>query len=179
MGNDNSQQEPGSSFVNSKLHLFLSASGFLGILFLTGYVGIQFQEMEDQLRHNQPVSHSHTNGAEINYEKGQTVYLPAYSHIYSGEGGPKLLAITVSIRNTDPEKSIKVIEARYFDTKGKLVKNYVDGVVEIAPLETVEILVEKQDKRGGSGANFIITWKSDEPVYEPIIEAVIDRKSVV
>lgn len=168
MNNDNSQKE---SFTNSKVHLFLSVSAFLGIMFLAGYIGTQFQEIEEKLQYNPPVIHSHTN--EINYEKGQSVYVPAYSHIYSGDGEPKLLAITISIRNTDPDRTIRVVQARYYDTKGELVKNFVDGIIEIAPLETVDILVGKHDKRGGSGANFIITWKSDEPVYEPIIEAVM------
>ena len=65
------------------------------------------------------------------------------------------------------------MSTRYFDTKGQLVKNYTDEVREIGPLETVEFLVKKQDTRGGSGANFIVTWDADEPVYEPIIEAVM------
>lgn len=158
---------------NSKLHLFLSAAGFLAILFLAGYIGSQFQEIEDQLRYHAPVINSTGSNREINLEKGRTVYVPAYSHIYSGEGETQLLAITLSIRNTDPDRSIRIVEARYFDTKGKLVKNYVDGIVEVAPLETIDVLVEKKDKRGGSGANFIVTWKSDEAVYEPIIEAVM------
>lgn len=173
MNDHDSHPKPGSSSANSTLHLFISAAGFLGILILAGYIGSQFQDIEDQLQYKPPVSHSHTNGATINYDKGQTVYVPAYSHIYTGSGEPKLLAITLSIRNTDPDHSIKVIEGRYFDTKGKLVKNYVDGFIEVAPLETIELLVGKQDRKGGSGANFIITWKSDQPVYEPIIEAVM------
>lgn len=172
MNDDNPQSGPKSSSTNSSLHLFISTAGFIGILLLAGYVGSQFQDIEDKLQHNPPVSHTYTNGA-INFDKGQTVYVPAYSHIYTGSGEPQLLAITLSIRNTDPDNSIKVIEGRYFDTKGQLVKNYVDGVVEIAPLETVELLVGRQDKKGGSGANFIITWKADQPVYEPIIEAIM------
>ncbi len=169
MNNDNLP----SASNNSKLHLFISLAGFLVILFLAGYIGSQIHEMEDQLRYHAPVSNSARSNREINLEKGRTVYVPAYSHIYSGEGEPQLLAITLSIRNTDPDRSIRIVEARYFDTKGKLVKNYVDGIVKMAPLETIDLLVEKQDKRGGSGANFIVTWKSDEAVYEPIIEAVM------
>jgi hypothetical protein len=64
-------------------------------------------------------------------------------------------------------------EVHYFNTRGQLVKNYLDGVLELGPLETVEFLVEAQDKQGGSGANFIVTWDAGEPVYEPIIEAIM------
>ena len=173
MNNNDPDKNQATEFSGSKLHLFISAAAFLGILFLAGYIGSQFQEMEDQLRYRAPASISGESSRKINLEKGQTVYVPAYSHIYSGEGEPQLLAITLSIRNTDPDRSIRIIEARYFDSKGELVKNYVDGIFEVAPLQTIDVLVGKQDKRGGSGANFIVTWKSDEAVYEPIIEAVM------
>ena len=173
MSNNNSQHQSDTGFTNSKLHLFISVAAFLGLLFLAGYIGTQLDEIEDKLQYQSPDIKSTAHGRSINLEKGQTVYVPAYSHIYTGNGEPKLLAITISIRNTDPDHAIKVLEGRYFDTKGQLVKNYVDGIVEIAPLETVELLVGIQDKKGGSGANFIITWKADQPVYEPIIEAIM------
>ena len=171
MSNDNSKQEPASNFSTNKLHLFLSLAGFLAILFLAGYVGNQFQEIEDKLQHQAPVVQS--PGSEINIEKGQTVYVSAYSHIYSGGGEPHLLAITLSIRNTDPERAIRIVEASYYDSNGKLVKNHIDGFVEIPPMATIDILIGKQDKKGGSGASFLVTWKSDKPVYKPIIEAIM------
>lgn len=174
MSNNNSDQQQAVGNKTSNLHLFLSLAGLIGIIFLAGYVGNQFQEIEDQLRYQAPINYSKkSSSAEINIEKGQTVYVPAYSHVYSGSGDPHLLTITLSIRNTDPGRSIKIVEVRYFNTGGELVKNYIEGIIELAPLETVDILVEKQDRRGGSGANFIVTWKSDEPVYEPIIEALM------
>jgi len=41
--------------------------------------------------------------------KGQTVYVPGYSHIYTGDKErPVLLAVTVSIRNTDPNHWIQI-----------------------------------------------------------------------
>ena len=41
--------------------------------------------------------------------KGQAIYVPAYSHIYCGDRErPFLLAVTVSIRNTDPNQPIKI-----------------------------------------------------------------------
>lgn len=144
------------------------------ILVVVGFLGKQLQDIEDKLDYEPPVSHSHkSDGNEISIEKGRTVYVPAYSHVYSGSGEPQLLAITLSIRNTDPEHSIRIVDARYFNTKGELVKNYMEGIVTLAPFETVDILVEKQDRRGGSGANFVVTWKSDEPVYEPVIQAIM------
>jgi hypothetical protein len=40
---------------------------------------------------------------------GQTIYVPVYSHIYSGNREhPFLLAVTLSIRNIDPKHPIKM-----------------------------------------------------------------------
>lgn len=158
-----------------KFQMLFSTAAFLCVLLLTLYLGSEFRVLEDQLRYMPPVMQqaSSTGSMEIDIIEGQTVYVPAYSHIYSRGGEPHLLEITLSIRNTDPDRGIRLASVRYFDTRGNLVKSYLDGGLALAPLETVEFLVEKQDTRGGSGANFIVTWEADEPVYEPIIEAVM------
>lgn len=173
MSSNNSRQQP-PGVRNSMFHLFLSVAGFLGVIFLAGYIGSHINDFEDQLRYQPPVSRSQSSiGAAINIKKGQTVYVPAYSHVYSDEGQSHLLTITLSIRNTDPDRSIRVVDARYFNARGELIKNYVDGVIDIAPLQSVNFLVKKYDREGGTGASFIVTWKSDEPVYEPIIDAIM------
>lgn len=110
--------------------------------------------------------------------EGQVVYVPAYSHVYHGKGYPHLLTITLSIRNTSLADEIVVKSVRYFDTKGAEVKSYFAKPFRLAPMETTEVLVEKEDATGGSGANFLVEWYSDQPVTEPIIEAVmIDTSS--
>ena len=53
------------------------------------------------------------------------------------------------------------------------MNNYLEGQLELGPMETVEFLVKEQETQGGSGANFIVTWNADGPVYEPIVEAVM------
>lgn len=110
--------------------------------------------------------------------QGQVVYVPAYSHVYHDEGKPCLLTITLSVRNTSMESDIVVKSVRYFDTKGKEVKSYLDKPVRLPALGTTEVLIERDDTTGGSGANFLVQWYSEKPVTEPIIEAVmIDTKS--
>jgi len=60
---------------------------------------------------------------KIDLSKGQRVYVPAYSHIYSGnKERPFLLTVTLSIRNIDPTQSIKIILVDYYETQGKLLK---------------------------------------------------------
>ncbi|MBN1341782.1 MAG: DUF3124 domain-containing protein [Phycisphaerae bacterium] len=103
----------------------------------------------------------------------QTVYVPVYSHVYVHDGKPYPLTATLSIRNTDPHKSFLVKSVRYYDSKGKLVQSYLERPMRLAPLATTEVLVEEGDVRGGSGANFIVEWVSEELVTQPVIEAVM------
>lgn len=106
--------------------------------------------------------------------KGQKVYVPAYSHIYSGNRQvPSLLTVTLSIRNTDPAHAIKVETVDYFDTQGKLLKNHIELPVYLKPLETVNYVIPLDDKSGGAGANFIVTWTASGPVNQPIIETIM------
>ena len=47
--------------------------------------------------------------AEVRLSRGQTVYVPVYSHVFSGPRNiPFLLAATLSIRNTDLSASLRV-----------------------------------------------------------------------
>jgi hypothetical protein len=54
-----------------------------------------------------------------------------------------------------------------------LVRDYIDQPVEVAPLATTGFLVDDRDMSGGWGANFIVEWVAEEPVYEPIVEAIM------
>ena len=110
----------------------------------------------------------------INLSKGQTVYVPAYSHIYSGDHErPFLLTVTVSIRNIDPAHPIQVTTVDYYETQGNLLRKFLDGSVILKPLESIRYVIPEKDKAGGSGANFIVEWKADKFVNPPIIEAVM------
>lgn len=139
------------------------------------YFRSSFESLEEKLSF-QPVVGGQTIGIgsyDIEIVDGQTVYVPVYSHIYASGGKPHLLETTLSIRNLDPNRAITVKSVKYFDTKGALVKEYLDGEVSLAALATTEFLVEKRDTSGGSGANFVVVWDAREPVYEPLIEAVM------
>jgi len=105
---------------------------------------------------------------------GQTIYVPAYSHIYSGNREkPFLLTVTLSIRNIDPEHEIKITIVDYYETQGKLLKKYLDKPVALSPLESLRYVIAESDKSGGSGANFIVEWKSEKPANPPIVESVM------
>jgi len=118
--------------------------------------------------------------------KGQTVYVPVYSHVVrylveskgwrlsekKSSEAPFQLATNVSVRNTDPKHSIKVMKADYYNTKGAIVKKFVESPIVVAPMASTYFLVSQSDMSGGSGANFLIRWESQQPVNEPIFESV-------
>ena len=92
-----------------------------------------------------------------------------------------LLEVTLSIRNTDRTHAITVNVVGYYGTDGKLVKTYLERPLRIEPLASSEFVVEREDTRGGAGANFLVEWVSKEQASQPIIEAVMvgigDEKS--
>lgn len=106
--------------------------------------------------------------------KGQKVYIPAYSHIYTGNRQiPSFLTVTLSIRNTDISHAIEIVSVDYYDTKGALIKKYLPSPVFLKSLESVRYVVDYDDKAGGSGANFIVEWRSENSVNPPIMEAIM------
>ncbi len=113
-------------------------------------------------------------GENSELSKGQTLYVPAYSHIYSGDNEkPFLLTITLSIRNIDMKQSITVTKVDYYETKGDLLKKMLDTSVTLKPLESIRYVIPQKDKTGGSGANFIVEWEAVDYVNPPIVETVM------
>ncbi len=111
---------------------------------------------------------------KLELSDGQKIYVPAYSHIYSGDRErPFLLTVTLSIRNINPKGSIKITQADYYETQGKLLKKYVERPVVLKPLESIRYVVPESHRTGGSGANFIVTWAADSSVNAPIIESIM------
>jgi hypothetical protein len=111
---------------------------------------------------------------ELQIVTGQTIYIPAYSEVFSrGSDQPIELAVTLAIHNTDLAKPIIIRSVRYYDTNGDLVREYIDSPVEVPALATTGFVVEGDDNSGGWGANFIVEWGAETPVYEPVIEAIM------
>ncbi len=103
----------------------------------------------------------------------RTVYVPAYSHVYSHGGLPHLLEVTLHVRNTDPKSNLALTRADYYDTKGKLLRRYITKPRQLTPLQSDSFVVEKTDYEGGSGANFIVEWSAEGPISKPVIEAAM------
>jgi len=105
---------------------------------------------------------------------GEVVYVPTYSHIYTQDGTREFdLAVTLSIRNTDPEHPITIARVRYFNSSGELVRSYVEEPRELKPLSSMAVVIQERDRTGGVGANFLVRWQAGRVVSEPVIEAVM------
>jgi len=111
---------------------------------------------------------------ESKSSRGQTVYIPVYSHIYSGDREqPFDLAVTVSIRNTDPDNSLTLAAVEYYDSKGKLLKQYLEEPIDLSPLASRRYVIAESDTLGGSGASFLVRWESNQALSPPIMESIM------
>jgi len=114
--------------------------------------------------------------AETNKElsSGETVYVSIYSNVYCGpKKVPLELSSMLSIRNTDTKYSITILSADYYDSDGKKIESYIKNPVKLNPLATTHYYIKEYDKRGGSGANFIVKWSAVKKVNQPIIEGLM------
>ena len=104
----------------------------------------------------------------------QTFYVPIYSDIYIDKENRKvLLSATLSVRNTTLKKSLYVNKIDYYDTGGTLIKSYLNTPLELPAMGTLNYIVEKEESKGGSGANFIIEVEGIDETVKPVIEAVM------
>ncbi len=106
--------------------------------------------------------------------RGQLVYVPVYSHIFFGDRQQSFnLSVTLSLRNVDLTHPIEITSVRYFDEKGKLVKDYAPPAITIAPLASARFYVKESDVSAGSEACFLVRWQAPQKVNPPIIEGLM------
>jgi hypothetical protein len=131
---------------------------------------------KSQLNTNQVNSSQKVVTLDKNFQiaMGQTIYVPIYSHIYHEDRQKILnLAATLSIRNTDLNKPIIITSVRYYDSNGKLIKQYLDRPIQLNAIASTDFFIDRADSSGGLGANFIVEWIAQTEVSEPIVEAVM------
>lgn len=113
-------------------------------------------------------------GETTNLSQGQTIYVPAYSHIYAGNRElPVLLTVTLSIRNVDMQHPITISSVDYYGTNGEFIRKYTDQPVILKPFESTRYIIPQKDKSGGEGANFMVRWSSRKPVNPPLVESIM------
>ena len=106
----------------------------------------------------------------------QSIYVPLYAHIYADDrykDKPFALTATLSVRNTDPKLGLILDAVDYYDSDGKKLRSYIDRPVPVGPLASMRFIVRESDKGGGSGAKFLVHWRAEKPVSEPIVESIM------
>jgi hypothetical protein len=116
-----------------------------------------------------------TDKSEQNYF--DTVYIPIYSDIYS-ESRLKstLLTATLSIRSTSLRDTTFINKIDYYNTKGDLVKSFIDRTLVLAPMQSIDYVIDRDDNTGGVGANFLVMWGAKRHT-NPIFQAVMIGRS--
>jgi len=112
------------------------------------------------------------------FARGELVYVPIYSSIFY-EGGKRTLelAATLSIHNVNPDRPLTIVRADYYDTQGKLIKKYLEKPLVLSALATTNIVIERANTAGGTGANFLVEWQSPQDANSPLVEAVMVNAS--
>lgn len=111
--------------------------------------------------------------AKVKLVKGQTIYVPSYSNIIS-ESYRVVLRGNLIIHNTDPNQSITIVRIDHYDTNGKLVEKYLTQPLELGPLAATRLTIKKLEQGDeGAGANFMVQWRAQDMVTEPIIESIM------
>lgn len=106
-------------------------------------------------------------------ENGKS-YLSVYSQIYSFSQHQKFnLTGMISLRNISDKDTVYLLKADYFNTKGSKIRTYFDYPIFLAPLETIEIVIDQKDTEGGTGSNFIFEWKIPVNCPEPLFEGIM------
>jgi hypothetical protein len=105
---------------------------------------------------------------------GETLYVPVYSNVYAApKAVPHQLATMLSIHNIDPGNSITILKADYYDSNGKFIESYIKNPIILKPFTHTFIYLKEYDTRGGPGANFIVKWRAEKNVNQPIVEALM------
>ncbi|WOD39227.1 DUF3124 domain-containing protein [Nodosilinea sp. E11] len=106
--------------------------------------------------------------------QGQTLYVPVYSEIFDSDSNRAFqLTVTLSLRNSDRSQPIVITTLDYYNSGGDRISTYLDQPIQLGPLASTEIVVDRTNTTGGAGANFIVEWQAIAPVSNPVIEAVM------
>ena len=105
----------------------------------------------------------------------QYVYVPAYSNLYYESDFRKTyFTVILSLRNTTFNDSIYFDRIEYYDSEGKLLREFIENILVLRPMESIEYIIESPEKKGGAGANFVVSYSGRSNLKNPpYIEAIM------
>jgi len=145
------------------------------ILLLTVFIFTSCQENEFKLQYE------HKNILYVEKETlspleiQQDVYVPAYSDIYyESEDKKTYLTVILSLRNISFSDTLYFDKIEYYSSSGELLKRYIDKVLVLRPMESMEYIVKASEKKGGAGANFVVSYQAKANLKNPpFIESIM------
>lgn len=148
------------------------------LIFISIFAFIFFscnQDKELHVHFDDPDTYCIEKAALPNLEFHQDVYVPAYSNLYYESDVRKTyFTVILSLRNITFTDSIYFNRIEYYDSEGKLLREFSEKVLVLRPMESFEYIIESTDKKGGPGANFYISYSSKTDLKNPpFIEAVM------
>lgn len=146
---------------------------FLFLTFIIVFTGCDDKKFHLKYEHE---SNYYINKSELpELEIQQDVYVSAYSDIYyETEDKRTYLTVILSLRNISFTDSIYFDKIDYYDSNGKLIRKYLNNILVLRPMESMEYIVRADDKEGGAGANFVVGYQAKANLKNPpFIEAVM------
>lgn len=145
------------------------------VVFLTALIFTSCQENEFKLQYE------HKNVTYVDKEAlqpmgyQQDVYVAAYSDIYyESEEKKTYLTVILSLRNISFTDTLYFDKINYYSSSGELLKSYIDKVLVLLPMESMEYIVKASEKKGGPGANFVVSYQAKSNLKNPpYIESVM------
>ena len=68
---------------------------------------------------------------------------------------------------------MRITAVDYYGSDGKLIKRFLMQEAPLAPMAARQFTVEQNDTSGGSGASFLVRWRADAPMNEPVVVSVM------
>lgn len=138
-------------FLYSKLRIILLYNPLMGLLLLS------CSSSETSIVSFPQLKYTFANIEFVKLAKQQKVYVPVYLDIYHLSGDKRfLLTVTAVVRNTSMQDTTYVNKADYYDSKGGLVREYLQKSISIGPLASAAFIVEYLENQGGAGASVVI-----------------------
>ncbi|MCI5129527.1 MAG: DUF3124 domain-containing protein [Candidatus Electrothrix sp. AUS3] len=154
------------------MRLFSAKTVGLGLLLTVCFL-LGCQQQEEQSSQQIPEEET-VFIHDITITTGQTLFVPAYSEVhYAGKDITMQLAVTLTIHNTDFTSPVIVTSARYYNSKGKVVKEYLPKPQRLGPMASADFFVDSSEQTNGVGTHFIVEWVAEQPVYEPVVETLM------
>ncbi len=121
-----------------------------------------------------PLPGGNARAQEPSLSSGQTVYVPVFSEVLFGDrSGSIPVRASVFVRNTDPNHAITITSNEYRDSSGKLLKNFVEKPVRVAPLATQHFDIPESDTSGHKAPSMLLRWTAERAVNAPLVQALM------